>query len=157
MNYLPTEQTIRTKMERESVLFAKDEVQVLLSEVDDLRRKVAADRFRNQHLGAICGVVVRSSWHEPVACAYRLAHEGDHSWASLPQFYDAPNRNAISLGDGDPITGRPGWFWSADDGRPVWRGASYPASSYDGLVEPLGADADVCHNDAQSPAKRPTE
>lgn len=32
----------------------------------------------------ICGIVVGSSWHEPVACAYPPGHDGDHSWASIP-------------------------------------------------------------------------
>lgn len=41
----------------------------------------------------ICGVVMHSSWHEPVACAYKPGHEGPHSWASLPQF---PTPNAIN-------------------------------------------------------------
>lgn len=34
----------------------------------------------------ICGVVVASSWHAPIACAYERGHEGDHSWATIPQF-----------------------------------------------------------------------
>lgn len=32
----------------------------------------------------ICGIVVSSSWHEPVACAFPPDHEGPHSWASIP-------------------------------------------------------------------------
>ncbi len=32
----------------------------------------------------ICGVTVSSSWHEPVACAYKPDHDGPHSWASIP-------------------------------------------------------------------------
>lgn len=34
----------------------------------------------------LCGIVIGSSWHEPVACAYPPGHTGDHSWASIPQF-----------------------------------------------------------------------
>jgi len=34
----------------------------------------------------LCAVVVGSSWHEPVACAFERGHDGDHSWATLPQF-----------------------------------------------------------------------
>jgi len=32
----------------------------------------------------LCGIVVSSSWHDPVACAFRHRHEGPHSWASIP-------------------------------------------------------------------------
>lgn len=32
----------------------------------------------------LCGVVIHSSWHDPVACAFRPGHAGDHSWASIP-------------------------------------------------------------------------
>lgn len=52
------------------------------------RRTRAADRYRERLLRSVCGVVVHSSWHEPVACAYRPDHDGDHSWASIPQFND---------------------------------------------------------------------
>jgi hypothetical protein len=34
----------------------------------------------------ICGIVVGSSWHAPVACAYPPDHRGAHSWATIPQF-----------------------------------------------------------------------
>jgi hypothetical protein len=44
----------------------------------------------------ICGVVVRSSWHLPVACAFEPGHEGNHSWASIPQF--APTRELAERG-----------------------------------------------------------
>jgi hypothetical protein len=32
----------------------------------------------------LCGIIIGSSWHEPVACAYPPGHTGDHSWASIP-------------------------------------------------------------------------
>lgn len=34
----------------------------------------------------ICGIVIGSSWHAPVACAFQEGHTGDHSWAEIPQF-----------------------------------------------------------------------
>ena len=45
----------------------------------------------------ICGIVIGSSWHEPVACAYPPDHTGDHSWASIPQFDPAK----------EPVVGTP--------------------------------------------------
>jgi hypothetical protein len=48
------------------------------------RRTNTADRYREKLLASVCGVVIHSSWHEPVACAYRPGHDGDHSWASIP-------------------------------------------------------------------------
>ena len=38
----------------------------------------------------MCGVVIHSSWHDPVACAWGRGHEGDHSWAGIPQFDPRP-------------------------------------------------------------------
>ena len=45
----------------------------------------------------ICGVVVGSSWHDPVACAFQKGHEGVHSWASIPQFAPTPQLSGMSL------------------------------------------------------------
>ena len=42
---------------------------------------------------SLCGVVIHSSWHEPVACAFRPGHQGDHSWASIPCFDPRPASN----------------------------------------------------------------
>ena len=42
------------------------------------------DSVRPPEPPPLCGVVIHSSWHEPVACAYPPVHEGKHSWASIP-------------------------------------------------------------------------
>lgn len=34
----------------------------------------------------LCAIVIGSSWHEPIACAYPPGHTGNHSWDSIPQF-----------------------------------------------------------------------
>jgi len=34
----------------------------------------------------LCGIVIHSSWHDPVACAFRPNHSGPHSWALIPCF-----------------------------------------------------------------------
>lgn len=44
----------------------------------------------------MCGVVVASSWHLPVACAFEAGHDGDHSWASIPQY--APTEELAERG-----------------------------------------------------------
>ncbi len=41
----------------------------------------------------LCGIVVGSSWHEPIACAYPPDHDGPHSWASIPAF---PSRGRMT-------------------------------------------------------------
>lgn len=45
----------------------------------------------------ICGIVIYSSWHDPVACAFKPGHEGNHSWASIPQF--APTHRLAGISD----------------------------------------------------------
>ncbi len=40
----------------------------------------------------MCGVVIHSSWHDPVSCAFPDEHEGDHSWASIPALPPADAR-----------------------------------------------------------------
>jgi len=43
----------------------------------------------------LCGIVVSSSWHDPVACAFRHRHEGPHSWASIPALYHTAAAEAL--------------------------------------------------------------
>lgn len=49
----------------------------------------------------ICGIVVGSSWHEPVACAYPPGHDGDHSWASIPALPPLCAREDTLVPEGD--------------------------------------------------------
>lgn len=49
-NAVPTERSVRAKLERPGALFASDEVRVLAVEIDRLRRQVEEYRAQNREL-----------------------------------------------------------------------------------------------------------
>jgi hypothetical protein len=50
-----------------------------------------------QHRLTLCGVVISSSWHDPVACAFPPDHDGNHSWASIPALPPLDPNEAVTF------------------------------------------------------------